>query len=93
VPWLKQSLGLVNSKEVYAVLTEDVTFKPALQYFLQVKIEVSSTGQLTAQPMEGNGSGDFANLLNSNAFMELPMERDNFKKGEVFKVWSFKSIC
>jgi molybdopterin molybdotransferase len=40
-------------------------------------------------PVEGNGSGDFANLADTEAFLELPLERNNFKAGEVFKVWRF----
>jgi molybdopterin molybdotransferase len=34
----------------------------------------------------GNGSGDFANLADTEAFLELPAERSEFKAGEVFKV-------
>jgi molybdopterin molybdotransferase len=37
----------------------------------------------------GNGSGDFANLVQAAAFMELPLERNNFTKGEVFRIWRF----
>jgi molybdopterin molybdotransferase len=40
-------------------------------------------------PIEGNGSGDFANLADTDAFLELPLERRDFKKGEVFKVLRF----
>ena len=42
-----------------------------------------------ATPIEGNGSGDFANLADTDAFMELPLERSEFKRGEVFKIWPF----
>ncbi|MDB5015917.1 MAG: moeA, partial [Mucilaginibacter sp.] len=37
----------------------------------------------------GNGSGDFANLADTGAFMELPLEKNEFKRGEVFKIWPF----
>jgi molybdopterin molybdotransferase len=40
----------------------------------------------------GNGSGDFSNLTASNAFMELPAEKNDFKKGEVYKILPFKTI-
>ena len=93
VPWLlfKSKVKSENQK-VYAVLNEDVAFPAPLQYFMQVKVRVSEHGQLLATPMEGNGSGDFANLLGSDAFMELPMEMSNFKKGEVYRIWPFKQI-
>ena len=73
--WLEQSLGIAKQK-MFAALEEDFVFTPALQYFLQVKLNVNDKGQLLAKPVAGNGSGDFANLLDTDAFMELPLERD-----------------
>lgn len=87
LPWLTVSQGLDQKPPVYAILDQDFIFKPALQYFLQVKLSFSRDGQILAQPIEGNGSGDFANLADTDAFMELPMERDEFKKGEAFRIW------
>lgn len=86
--WLEQSLGIAKQK-MFAALEEDFVFTPALQYFLQVKLNVNDKGQLLAKPVAGNGSGDFANLLDTDAFMELPLEQNNFTKGEVFRVWPF----
>ncbi|HRH51056.1 MAG TPA: molybdopterin molybdotransferase MoeA [Panacibacter sp.] len=86
--WLEQSLGIAKQK-MFAALEEDFVFTPALQYFLQVKLNVNEKGQLLAKPVAGNGSGDFANLLDTDAFMELPLEQNNFTKGEVFRVWPF----
>jgi molybdopterin molybdotransferase len=76
----------------HAVLDGDFSFEPPLQYFLQVQLRIDETGRLLATPVEGNGSGDFANLLSANAFMELPMDRTHFKKGEVYKTWTFKPV-
>lgn len=87
-PWLEHSLGIARPVQ-YAVLAEDYTFTPALQYFLQVKLSTAADGRLYGQPITGNGSGDFSNLLDTDAFMELPLERNNFTKGEVFPVWPF----
>jgi molybdopterin molybdotransferase len=92
LPWLNASQGLGEKPALYAVLNQDFTFKPALQYFLQVKLNFSQQGQILATPLEGNGSGDFANLADTDAFMELPIQRDEFKKGEVFRIWSFKQV-
>ena len=91
LPWLKTSLQLKQSN-TFAILNEDFTFKPSLQYFLQVKLSVTENGRLIADPVEGNGSGDLANLPNTDAFMELPLEKIDFKKGEVYRIWSFKQI-
>ncbi len=91
LPWFKLSQS-VTTFPIYAVLTKDFHFTPALQYFLQVKLHINQQGQLEAAPIEGNGSGDFANLVDADAFMELPMMRDEFKKGEAFRIWSFKNL-
>ncbi len=89
LPWLNASQGLKESRSVYAILDQDFNFKPALKYFLQVKLYFSEQGQILAKPIEGNGSGDFTNLADTDAFIELPMEKDEFKKGEVFRIWNF----
>ncbi|MEP7318520.1 MAG: molybdopterin molybdotransferase MoeA [Panacibacter sp.] len=86
--WLEEALS-ISKQKMYAMLDEDYTFTPALQYFLQVKLSMNENGQLLAKPITGNGSGDFANLIDSDAFMELPSEQNNFTKGEVFRIWPF----
>jgi molybdopterin molybdotransferase len=91
VPWLKASLG-ISSTPSRAMLSQDFIFRAPLQYFLQVKLDIDPHGQLLATPIEGHGSGDFANLLVTDAFLELPMGREEFKKGEVFSAWIFKQM-
>jgi molybdopterin molybdotransferase len=56
---------------------------------MQVKIR-NENGKLFATPVDGKGSGDFANLLEADAFMELPAEKSTFRKGETYKVWRCK---
>ena len=89
MPWLHASLGLTKQQATYAILNQDFEFTPDLKYFLQVKLNFNEQAQLLATPVEGNGSGDFANLADTDAFMELPLEKSVFKKGEVYKVWQF----
>jgi len=91
VPWLEASLE-VEKTPVYAILGRDVVLNPALSYFVQVKLRIGENGKLLAMPDEGNGSGDFANLADTDAFMELPLEQSNFKQGEVYRVWPYKQI-
>jgi molybdopterin molybdotransferase len=83
------TLGLPAKLPVYAQLARDFIFTPPLKYFLQVKLNFTEQGVLSAHPIEGNGSGDFANLADADAFMELPLENNEFKAREVFKVWRF----
>jgi len=83
-PWLEKSLGLTDKPIQWATLNDHVKFEPQLTYFLQVLAHTDKSGQLAATPIEGHGSGDFANLLRCNGFMELPADRSHFRQGEVF---------
>jgi molybdopterin molybdotransferase len=88
-PWIAQALGLPPALPEYAVLDSAVRFAPALQYFMPVRLLPLADGRLSAIPQEGHGSGDFANLIDSQAFMELPAEVDFFPAGTVGRIWRF----
>nr|WP_294796295.1 molybdopterin molybdotransferase MoeA [uncultured Mucilaginibacter sp.] len=92
LPWLNKTLGAETKPTTHAVLNADITFQPPLQYFLQIKLNFAAEGRLLATPVEGNGSGDFANLADTDAFMELPLNKTEFKKGEVYRVWVFNQL-
>jgi molybdopterin molybdotransferase len=87
-PWYYKSVGLEFPKNE-AILTRDFEFKSSLTYFLQVKIE-NKNGMLYAHPEMGNGSGDLANLVNADAFLEFPDDKSSFKKGEVFPIITYR---
>lgn len=87
--WLYTSQGLEN-QQIMAELMHDFTFKPELTFFLQVKLSYSLSGKILATPVEGHGSGDLANLVEADAFLELPLERNLFKKGEIFKAFVYR---
>lgn len=89
IPWLRQSMGLKATDFMWARLSESVSFKPDLTYFLQVKLEQDKKAVQWATPIQGNGSGDFVNLTAADAFIELPSEAIRFQKGEVFRAWKF----
>ncbi|WP_078721750.1 molybdopterin molybdotransferase MoeA [Elizabethkingia ursingii] len=89
IPWLEKSLEISPTSPLYAVLQNDIDFTVALQYFVQVKLLIDQTGQLTASFIDTNGSGDFSHLAETNAFLELPLEQNSFRKGEVYKVWKY----
>jgi len=83
--WMRWHLGL-DEQKVYAELVSDINFKPDLTYFAQVKLEYTSRGKILAHPIEGNGSGDLANLTDADAFMELPLGKNVYEKGEVHRI-------
>ncbi|MEN8776241.1 MAG: molybdopterin molybdotransferase MoeA [Polaribacter sp.] len=88
-PWYYQSVG-VEVQEETAILKEDVTFKPNLTYFLQVQLS-DKFGHLLATPIQGNGSGDLASLVNADAFIQLPKtEKSLFRQGENFPIIRYR---
>ena len=86
--WYYKSVG-VKTKEETAILTEDVTFKPNLTYFLQVKLG-DKFGHILATPIKGNGSGDLASLVNADAFIQLPNDKTEFKTGENYPIIRYR---
>ncbi|NEW79987.1 MAG: molybdopterin molybdotransferase MoeA [Gelidibacter sp.] len=88
-PWYYKSVGLNFENKQEAILSEDFYFKPEMTYFLQVKLN-QIEGELWATPISGKGSGDLANLADADAFLELPDNRSNFTKGEVFPVINYR---
>ena len=87
-PWYYKSVGL-EVKEETAILAKDINFKPNLAYFLQVKLE-NKKGQLMAFPILGNGSGDLASLVHTDAFIQLPDNKSEFKKGGVYPILKYR---
>lgn len=92
-PWLDKSLGLNTSTSLKcASLARDVTFKPNLNYFLQVSLSTDNSGKLIARPLDHNGSGDYLSVANADAFIELPAGKDLYKAGESYKIIALRSI-
>ena len=88
-PWYYKSVGLNFENKQQAILTSEFNFKSQLTYFLQVKLH-QEDGKLYATPIAGKGSGDLANLVDSDAFLELPDDKTNFTKGEVFPLITYR---
>lgn len=92
IPWYKKSIGEDVSKIKMAVLAKDFSFKPNLHYFLNVSIEVDKNGTRLASPVTGNGSGDLANLVNSDGFLELPETKEHFYEGESYPLIIYRNL-
>lgn len=91
IPWLQTMLHRRDAPVMSAILNEDFDFRPQLQYFLPVKT-VMQDGKLLGLPKPGHGSGDLANLTDADGFLELPIDRSEFKKGEAFRFWPFRTL-
>ncbi len=90
VEWLGNTLGVPLRKPMFATLTHEVSFKPDLTYFLEVKISCSPEGKLLASPQIGNGSGDLANLVDADAIIELPRGKNVYREGEVYPIYFYR---
>jgi molybdopterin molybdotransferase len=92
LPWLRASQGLNPVlPQVPAILERDFAFKPQLTLFLPVRVRVDSDGRLLALPVPGQGSGDLANLVDADGFLELPATINHFSAGEVHPLWLFRN--
>jgi molybdopterin molybdotransferase len=88
-PWLNLCLQKASSPSQFAKLASDVTFTPNLSYFMTVRLQQNESCEMIAIPAAGHGSGDYANLVDADAFIELPANSEAFKKGEVFEYFRF----
>ena len=88
--WLKRSLG-TDAAPLYAELKRDIHFAPDLVYFLEARLESRQDGTLLADPIKGNGSGDFANLVRTDGFLVLPQNKKEFRAGEVYPFVSYRA--
>lgn len=89
VPYMKASYEIRN-RPMSAKLAEPFSFVPSFTYFLQVKIACVE-GEMTARPVAGKGSGDLANLLEADAFMELPAGEQEFQQGGAYPVYFYRN--
>ena len=89
-PWMDQQLSIRNAA-AHAILMEPVTFVPDLTYFAQVRVDRVAAG-LQAWPVEGHGSGDLANLVDADGFIELPKGKDLFQAGESYALFLYRDL-
>ena len=89
LPALAHASGLPPAAVRQAALAAPVTFKPALAYFLPVRIASGARGELLATPDLSNTSGDFSGLVGTDGFVELPAGQTEFPAGYVapFRPW------
>jgi molybdopterin molybdotransferase len=89
LPALAQASGLGATTPRLVVLAKPVTFEPPLAYFLPVRLSSGPGAELQATPDASNTSGDFAGLVGTDGFVELPAAQTEFPTGYVatFRPW------
>ncbi len=90
LPALAQASGLTQAAPRMVALSETVTFKPKLACLLPVKLSSGPRAELLATPDALNTSGDFAGLVDTDGFIELPAEPSEFLAGTMapFTPWA-----
>lgn len=89
LPALNHASGLPPAPVTLAALAAPVTFRSPLAYFLPVRLASGEHGELLATPEPGNTSGDFAGLVGTDGFVELPPGPAEFSAGFVapYRPW------
>lgn len=90
LPALAQASGLAVPANLRTVaLARAITFKPKLAWFLPVVLSSGPRAELLASPDPTNTSGDFAGLVGTDGFIELPAEQTEFLVGHLapFRPW------
>ncbi len=89
LPALDHASGVAPRPLRTVALTAPVAFKPALAYFLPVALSSGPRGESLATPHAANTSGDFAGLIGTDGFVELPPGPAEFPAGTVvsFRPW------
>lgn len=89
LPALAHASGQMPAPLRLAALASAITFKPPLAYLLPVKLSSGPNAELLAIPDPSNTSGDFAGLLGTDGFVELPGDVTEFPRGTLapFRPW------
>jgi len=90
IPWLNKIMGIQHAP-LMAQLTRDIHFEPDLTYFAQVMVRLDH-GTIQAVPSEGHGSGDLANLVDADGFLELPQGKNMFMAGELYSLYPYRNL-
>jgi len=89
LPALARASGLPPATPLAVALAAPVEFKPRLTRFLPVKLAGGPQAERLATPVPENTSGDFAGLVGTDGFVELPAEPESFPAGTIvpFRLW------
>ncbi len=90
LPALAHASGATPVEPRRVALAAPVTFAPKLARLLPVKLSSGPHAELLATPDDVNTSGDFAGLVGTDGFVELPAGRNEFPAGTVvaFTPWA-----
>lgn len=83
LPAFAHASGLAAAPETWVSLASPVEGLARMTRFLPVRLQSHPDGRLTAAPEASNTSGDFAGLIGTDGFVELPPQATRFPAGHV----------
>ncbi|MBT3468241.1 MAG: molybdopterin molybdotransferase MoeA [Opitutae bacterium] len=86
IPALEKMAGRKHKLIMKLPLQEPYSFKPQLTNFLPIEINNGVLGS-EVKPHPAGNSGDFAGILNTDGFIELPAEGTDYRKGLTLPFW------
>lgn len=72
IPGLAAAMAAPPAPAEVVALAGDYEVKPALAFFLPVRLAADDLGHICAYPRPTQGSGDFTSLVGTDGFVELP---------------------
>jgi molybdopterin molybdotransferase len=81
IPAILDAMGRNTAPRERVKLSDTVSFKADLNWFLPVKLHWDENGTALATPRPTNTSGDYIGLGNTDGFVELPRGNDIFAAG------------
>lgn len=87
LPALAQASGLPPAAPRTVALAAPVSFKAPLSYLVPVKLSSGPRAELLARPDSSNTSADFAGLIGTDGFVELPRGPADFPAGTLAPFW------
>jgi molybdopterin molybdotransferase len=90
LPALARMSGALPAPVETAVLAAPFSFKPPLTCLLPVSLRHEVDGRRLALPHPVNTSGDFAGLVGTDGFLELPPGPATFPAGTPARFWAWR---
>lgn len=89
VPVLRKMLGQSIEQPIQLPLDQAHATKSGFRFFRKGKIQLSDSGQLSAQVLPGQESFKISPLLDTNAWLVFPESSQEYPKGSLIDVYPF----
>lgn len=92
LPALGRMAAMDPAPALSARLSAPISFPPPLTWLLPVKIHLSNTAVVEAEPLPPNTSGDYTSVLWTTGFLELPANETRFAAGSVMRFFPWINL-